>query len=245
MGLLIATTACAGGEDGVQLLPARVVAFTQQSVGLAIISPQAEAVVQNPVSVEIVLAGFELGVPSRGGENRGIMMSEQGQHLHLVIDDEPYLAIYDVSRPIELPELTPGVHSVRVVPSLQWHESVHGAGAFEAVQFYVGEQSGDLPIRPGAPLLTYLRPLGTYSGADADSVLLDFHVRNASLNPGQHRVLLTIDGIQEEEITQWLPYYLVGLEPGEHTIRLELKDAAGRVASGPYNATERTITIEP
>ena len=155
------------------------------------------------------------------------------------------MAVYDASSPIELNDLSPGPHTVRVVPSLQWHESLKGPGTFEAAQFYVESQSGDLPIPPGAPLLTYLRPVGTYAGEDADSVLLDFHVRNARVGVGGgYQIRLTIDGSQTEDLREWAPYYLVGLEPGQHTIRLQLRDAMGRIVRGDYNTTERTITIE-
>jgi hypothetical protein len=238
--------ACAGAESdsGIRVIPVRIAPVITRDVAVAVISPQAGEVVQNPVRIELVLGGFELGVPTPGAEERGIMLAEGGQHLHVIVDDEPYISVYDASEPVTLPELSPGPHTVRVFPALQWHESLKGPGTFEALQFYVGQASGDLPIRPGAPLLTYGRPLGTYAEADADSVLLDFLVRNARFAAGGYKVRLSVDGQHVEDLTELVPYYLVGLTPGEHTVELQLREAGGRIVPGAYNTTSRTITIE-
>ncbi len=244
VGVAIAATGCAGEGSTVEIVRGKNARTNVRDVAVAIINPQPGEVVQNPVRLELVLAGFELGDPTPGADERGVKLSEQGQHLYLIIDDGLYMAIYDVSGPVTLDELPPGPHTVRVIPLLQWHESLKGPGTFEAAQFYVGSQTGELPIKPGAPLLTYIRPVGTYSGADADSVLLDFHLRNARLGPGGHKVRLTIDGKRAQDLTEWVPYYLVGLDTGEHTISLQLRNPVGRIVPGIYNTTDRTIRIE-
>lgn len=236
---------CGGAEEtGVRIVPGMQGVWPSQNTALAIMAPASGSVVQNPVRVEFLVQNFEAGAPTAGADARGIAVSEEGQHVHLIVDNEPYIAVYDLSVPYELPELSPGPHTIRAFPSRQWHESVKAPGAFEMVQFYVGEQRGDLPLRPGAPVLTYSRPAGTYTGADADSILLDFYVRNAELGPNGHKVRVTVDGAATELIAAWIPYYLLGLEPGEHTVRLELLDPAGRAVPGAYNVTERVITVE-
>ncbi len=242
-----AVAGCTGSESeaGIQAIPVRNARVSTSGVAVAIISPQSGEVVDNPVQLELVLAGFELGVPTEGADERGIKLAENGQHLHVVVDDEPYMAVYDISQPVTLPELSPGPHAVRVFPALQWHESLKSPGTFEAAQFHVGQQSGDLPIPPGSPLLTYSRPVGTYVGADADSILLDFLVRNARVGIGGYKVRLSIDGEHIDDLTDHVPYYLVGLQPGEHKIELQLRDAGGRIIRGAFNTTSRTITVEP
>ena len=246
-GLGLAVMACAGdGGGGVEVVPLRATApANARNVAVAILSPQPGALVPNPVQIELVLAGFELGVPTRGAENRGLLRAEGGQHLHLVVDDRPYQMVFDASAPIALGELLPGPHLVRVIPALEWHESVQGPGSFEAVQFFVERQTTEVPLRPGEPLLTYLRPSGTYAGAAADSILLDFHVRNAELGGGRYRVRLLVDGDRVEDLQRPAPFVLVGLAPGPHTIRLELRDGVGRLVPGAYKSAERAITIEP
>ncbi|HEX9728384.1 MAG TPA: hypothetical protein VGA37_07775 [Gemmatimonadales bacterium] len=245
LALLTATGGCArDGDAGVEVVPGFNTRGYSQSVAVAIISPQPGEVVQNPVQLQLVLSGFELGVATPGADLRGIQLAEGGQHLHIIVDDEPYMTVYDADKPLDLGNLTPGPHAVRVIPSLQWHEGLKGPGAFEAAQFYVETQSGTLPIVPGSALLTFSRPMGTYRDADADSVLVDFHVRNAQVGPGKLKVRLTIDDTQAEDLSLWVPYYLVGLAPGPHTIRLELRDQLGRFVIGPYNRSTHIITVE-
>lgn len=245
LGLAL-VTGCGGeaADSGVQIVAGRHSPWPVQGTALAIQAPASGSVVQNPVRVELLVQNFQAGVPTAGAEERGIAKSDRGQHVHVVVDNEPYQAVYDLSTPHELPSLAPGPHAIRAFPARQWHESIKVPGAFEMVQFYVGEETGELPLTPGAPLLTYSRPAGTYSGADADSILVDFYVRNAELGPNGYKVRLTVDNAATELIAAWIPYYLVGLTPGEHTVKLELLNPAGRSVAGAYNATERVITVE-
>lgn len=243
---VLVAAGCAPAEDtGVRLVAGMRSPWPMSRTAIAITAPAHGAVVQNPVDVELIVQHFEAGVATAGADERGIAKSPQGQHVHLIVDNEPYQAVYDLSQPVRLPELAAGPHAVRAFPARQWHESVKLPGTFEMVQFYVGEETGSLPVQPGAPLLTYSRPVGTYSGADADSILVDFYVRNATLGPNGHKVRLTVNDDVTELIAAWIPYYILGLEPGEHTVQLELLDPAGRRVPGAYNITERVITVEP
>lgn len=247
VGILVGVTGLACGDaggGGARIVPGQRSPWAVTGTALAIVAPVSGAVVQNPVRVELLAQGFDAGAPTAGAEARGIARSEQGQHVHVVVDNEPYHAVYDLSTPYELPALAPGPHTIRAFPARQWHESVKQPGAFEVVQFYVAEEAGDLPITPGAPLLTYSRPVGTYRGEDADSILVDFYVRNADLGANGHKVRLTVDNTSTDLIAAWIPYFIVGLPAGEHTVKLELLDPAGRSVPGPYNVTERVITVE-
>lgn len=191
----------------------------------------------------LAVRGFELGAPTEGAADRGLAISDQGQHVHLIVDNEPYLAIYDASEPVSLGELDPGSHAVRAFPSRQWHESVKEPGAFASQEFAVGGVGGPSVMPPDEPLLTYSRPKGSYEGAGADSIMVDFYLTNVELEPGGHRVRLTVNDAVEYEITEWKPHFLVGVPPGEHTVTLELLDPAGRPVAGALNRTSRTITV--
>lgn len=241
----LTAVACGGdGNAGIEVVPLTPTPANRQDVAVAVLSPQPGALVPNPVAVELVLAGFDLGVPTRGAERRGFRRVQGGQHLQLLVDDGPHRMVFDAAEPVLLGDLVPGPHLIRVIPVLEWLESVKGPGSFEAVQFFVERETSELPLRPGAPLLTYLQPVGTYAGAAADSIVLDFHVRNVDLGPGRYRVRLTIDGARVEDLRRMGPYALTGLAPGPHTIRLELRDGVGRVVPGPFKSAERTIVIE-
>lgn len=187
--------------------------------------------------------GFELAAPTEGAMDRGLAMSDRGQHVHLIVDNQPYQAVYDASQPVSLGDLEPGRHVVRAFPSRQWHESVKQPEAFAFVEFAVGGVGGPSVLQPNEPVLTYSRPKGTYEGAGADSIMVDFYLTNVQLEPGGNRVLLTVDDEVEYEITEWKPHFLVGVPPGEHTVTLELLDPAGNPVEGPFNRTSRTITV--
>ena len=73
-------------------------------------------------------------------------------------------------------------------------------------------------------------------------MLLDFFVANTELGTDSHRVRYTLDGTSGL-ITSWVPHWLENLGDGEHTIRLELLDAAGNPAAGMFNDTTRTFSV--
>lgn len=205
------------------------------------------------LGARLALTGFRLGGPTPGAEDRGIALSADGQHVHFIVDDEPYRAVYDVSRRVGVEVSEPGVHLLRAFPSRQWHESVKSDDAFATTWFYVPPEGpgadtarGPEPtFDPGAPLLTYSRPKGSYTGSGTDSVMVDFFLTNVAIGPepGSHRVRLTVDDTLSWDLTRWVPHYLLGLSDGEHTVQLELIAPDSTVVEGPFNATERTITI--
>ncbi|HEY8432336.1 MAG TPA: hypothetical protein VIL20_28380 [Sandaracinaceae bacterium] len=174
---------------------------------------------------------------------------EPGRHVHVIVDNEPYIAVRDVSQPINLNqlvqqnlghELAQGTHVVRVFPSRGHHESVKTDGAFAVVVFHYGAPTEGFSFDPSAPLLTYSRPKGCNPAGER--VLLDFYLSNVELSRDGHRVRYEIDG-EGGEITEWVPHWIENLPIGEHTIRLTLVDAQGQGVPGPFNDTTRTITI--
>lgn len=174
-----------------------------------------------------------------------------GPHVHLIVDNEPYIAIRDASAPIDLNavvqanlghELAEGTHVLRMFPSRGHHESVKDAGAFATVTFHYRRATEGFAFDASAPLLTYSRPKGC--NVAGDRVLVDFFVTNATLAPGGTRVRWTLDG-RSGEITSWLPHWIENLPAGDHSLRLELIGADGAPIAGPFNDTTRTFSVAP
>lgn len=210
---------------------------------LAIVSPAADEVVSgDSVVVRATLEGMELASPTAGEQSKGINFSKEGQHVHVIIDNEPYRAMYAADS-FSVGALAEGVHTLRAFPSRSWHESVKAPAAFVSHTFYVKSKTGAPVLDSAAPLLTYSRPKGEYKGDDANRILLDFYVTNAELGADKYRVVAAIDGGTADTLTEWIPYFIEGLTDGEHTIRLELIGPDGAPVAGPFNATERTITV--
>lgn len=250
------TLAACGGEagteaGGLELVPGERSEATFPDAAVSIEAPAEGAVVDTASpGVRLSVEGFELGASTPGADRRGLALSGKGQHVHLILDNEPYQAVYDAAGPVRLGAgpLEPGVHVLRAFASRQWHESVKSPGAFDVTHFFVGDTTGEgvdarVPYGPGEPLLTYSRPKGSYEGADADSVMVDFYLRNAELGPDGHRVRLTVDDTTSWVIEDWAPHYLVGLADGEHEIRLELLAPDGQPVPGALSTAERTISV--
>ena len=197
-----------------------------------------------PVEVRFHLSGYELQASTPGGDERGIARAD-GQHLHFILNNERYRALYDAGEPVVLDDLPTGFHVLRAFPGTDWHESVKTPGAFAMRIIQVGDDEGATPpVDPDGPFLTYSRPVGEYAGQAADSILVDFHLSGVRLHPEGHRVRLTVEGVGEAILTEWRPYLVLDLPDGSHTFRLELLDPQGRLVPGDFNRTERVIEVD-
>lgn len=201
-----------------------------------------EVVTGDSVMVQVNLTGVDLSAPTAGEQSKGIAYSKDGQHIHVIIDDQPYMAMY-MPEGFSVGKLTDGVHTLRVFPSRSWHESIKTPGAFVAHSFYVKKKTGTPVLVEGGPLLTYSRPKGEYRGRDAKRVLLDFYVSNAQLGANAYKVVASVDGKLADTLTEWVPYYIEGLTDGEHTVRLQLIGPDGKPVPGPFNTAEGKITV--
>ncbi|WP_338462868.1 hypothetical protein VZH09_05880 [Synechococcus elongatus IITB7] len=174
---------------------------------------------------------------------------QMGPHLHLILDNEPYQAIYDVSQPIELTDLQPGTHTLRVFASRPWHESFKNEGAYAQVSFSVFTPTESDRPNLNQPLLTYSRPKGSYG---AEPVMLDFYLTNAPLHSlaqaddeiEDWQIRVTVNG-ESFRTEDWQPIYLEGLKPGRNWVKLELLDERAQPRSGPFNTTVRLIDYQP
>lgn len=136
--------------------------------------------------------------------------SHTGNHVHVILDNQPYEAYYNLDQEFELRNLADGDHTIRVFPSRPWHESYKTEGAFQMVKFSVKNGGADTKkptttadgktmanaatpegknmkssvagsVDPTKPLLTYSRPKGEYKADDANAIMIDFWLANAKL----------------------------------------------------------------
>lgn len=205
---------------------------------LRIRTPRANQLIRRGnVMLNLQLGGWELA-------------PDPGKHVHVIVDNEPYIAVRDVSAPLDLNalvqenlghELAAGTHVVRVFPSRGHHESVKEGTPFATVMFHYQSRTEDFTFDPRAPLLTYSRPKGC--NVAGERVLLDFYLANVELAADGAHVHYAIDGNVNGDIATWAPHYIENLPAGEHSIALSLLDADGEALAGPFNETTRTITV--
>jgi hypothetical protein len=107
---------------------------------LKIVEPKAESKVESStVRVRLELSGDLKGYEIVGMKNEAGM----GNHVHVILDNQPYEAYYDLNREFELRNVVDGDHILRVFPSRPWHESFKSSEAFQMVRFTVRNGGGD------------------------------------------------------------------------------------------------------
>lgn len=198
------------------------------------------------VFVTVSVSGVAIGAQTQYADLCGVANSAEGQHSHVILDNEPYLANYKSGVPFFVGIARKGYHTLRVFAGRSWHESIKSPGSFKKVDFVVGDSAESFtdPAPSGQPLLTYSRPKGEYVGeAQTRAIMVDFYLTNVTIGPEGHKVRLTVDSTSTV-LTEWVPYLVTGLKPGDHTFKLELLVSNGAVAPGEYNTTSRKITIK-
>ena len=206
-----------------------------------IVAPKAEQIFeQTDISIELEVEDLPIFRDDK---------LQLGNHLNLIIDNEPFRAIYNLDEPIIIPDLTPGTHTIRVFAVRPWGESFKTEGAYAQTTFNVLAETNDNRPQPSVPLLTYNSPTGTIG---AEPLLLDFYLTNAPLHAiAQNdpdlldwRIRATVNGTSFI-LEDWQPVYLTGLNKGTNWIQLELIDQAGNDIENAFNNTVRVINYDP
>jgi hypothetical protein len=199
-------------------------------------------IASGPVTFRYEITNFQLTEHTHDVEQKDLAYSQQGQHIHNIVNNEPYTAHYETEFTKDLPQ---GNHVVLSFLSRSYHEGLKHAGAHDLVLFSVGNPGQSHDFDRNGQHMFFSRPKGDYSGPnETQRVMLDFYLVNTTLAPDGNRVRATINGT-EFMLEHWVPYAMEGLPMGQNTIRLELVDQDGNVIPGPYNTVERTITLKP
>jgi hypothetical protein len=210
------------------------------------------------VAFDFTVENYELGVQTPSAEDNGLANSGKGQHIHLILNNEPYSAHYE---PDFAKNLEDGTYTALAFLSRSYHESVKNPNAFTVINFTVGglqgalgsgiEGKANLVEQPKAnlnlPHMFYSRPKGTYKGDAINKLLLDFYLVNATLSTDGYKVRATITNNSktgEFLFTTWQPYVVEGLSAGEVMVRLEFLDENNTLVDSPFNPVERTCMLE-
>jgi hypothetical protein len=111
----------------------------EASPTLKILEPAANAAIRSStVKVKLSLAGDLKGYKPMMDET-----THTGNHIHVILDNQPYEAYYNLGQEFELRNVADGEHTLRVFPSRPWHESYKNEGAFQMVKFTVASGGAD------------------------------------------------------------------------------------------------------
>jgi len=172
-----------------------------------------------------------------------------GSHIHVILDNQEYKAIYDLAQPLIFENLAVGTHTIRAFASRPWHESFKNEGAFAQTTFHIYTKTGENTPNPQLPMLTYSRPVGVYG---AEPIMLDFYLQNTPLHAAlleeaqtsDWQIRVTVND-QSFKVDQWLPVYLKGLNIGLNWVKLEFLDSQGHLVANQFNSTAHLINYQP
>lgn len=213
---------------------------------------------EQPVNFQVKIEGYPLQIESDFERRKDLQNDPKGQSLRVIVDDLPPFSMYqsvvdnlddsenyyDLTLNQDLPfHFKPGQHFIRIFPIRTFGEALKDPGSYEVITFYYKSKTPTQNVDLDKPYLTYNEPQGTIKYRPNKPVLLDFLLAHAQLTKDGYKVRLTIDGKDVRVLTQWVPYYIYGLKPGEHRVRLELIDARNTKVSGAFNDVEKKFTL--
>jgi hypothetical protein len=213
-------------------------------------------------TVKITAPGKDQVVPADKAAEFKVMLDVKNwatatgsSHVHLILDNKPYKAIYDTKAGVKLLDLTggepiaEGQHVLVAFPSRASHESVKSKDALFVTQFFVGKK-GEIKTDLKKTMLIYSRPKGDYKGDMANHVLIDFQVAGVTLAEGKEHVKVSVSGpgisgdLTAKVEKFGTPLYLDNLRNGDYKLKVELVDADQKPIAGPWNQTSRTIHVD-
>ncbi len=248
---LLAFTACQNNQsDGADSEDTSEEEMEDQEMNKYTLSPFSESTAYRNASLDGMTfedgtfnfnySNYELATQTPDAGTKMCANSDQGQHIHLIVDTQPYAAKYTGEFDYEIED---GEHYLMAFLSRSYHESIKNGNAHMAKKVTVANNSITNEADITEPMLFYSRPKGTYVGkANTDKVMLDFFLVNADL--GDDYMVQARIGEEVHMIDTWQPYYIEGLPMGETLITLTLVDKDGNAVDTPLNPVSRSITLQ-
>ncbi len=201
------------------------------------------------VSFAFNVKNYQLKMQTFDNDNKLCNNSAQGQHIHFILDEQPYKALYEPKNEVTVANGTE--HYLMVFLSRSYHESVKSPGAAAVYHFKI-EADGKLTKLddPKTPMVFYSRPKGDYLGKDTANVLLDFYVWNCTLATDGYKVKATVHpagGVPVEQASftfdRWEPKFINNLVMGKSKVVLSLMDKDGKQVEGPCTSATREFNL--
>jgi len=234
------TTALADSVGAVAVNPlSHAKEFPGATLEIASITAEPVGTDSAKVTVKYNVSNFELTAQTE--HDHHMANSHDGQHIHFILDNGPYDALYKPEHSVTVP--LNSEHYLMSFLSRSFHESIKTPEASKLVKFKVTADATieELPDS-GQAALFYSRPKGEYKGDDTKALLLDFFIVNGSLGADGNKVKANING-QEFTLDQWVPYEVLNLPMGENTFKLTLVDKDGNAVTGDNVSVERKVTL--
>jgi hypothetical protein len=218
---------------------------------LAISSVKAEKVGKDSAKVAFAfdVKNYELKMQTPDKDNKGCNNSKDGQHIHFILDNKPYKALYEPKNEVTLPNDGKD-HYLMAFLSRSYHESIKSKGAAVVYHFKIDEKGNLKKLdEPKTPMVFYSRPKGDYLGKDTANLLLDFYVWNCSLSPDSFKVKAEISNEDKPgqklttTIDKWEPRFIKNLGTGKSKVVLTLVNKEGNPVEGAMTTATREFNL--
>lgn len=199
------------------------------------------------VSFTFDVKNYELKSQTADNGAKGCNNSDKGQHIHFILDNTPYKALYDPKNEVTLANNTE--HYLLCFLSRSYHESLKNKEAAVLIHFKIDEKGNYKKLDdPKTPMLFYSRPKGDYIGKDTANVLLDFYVWNTTLGADGNKVKaqVTNETLKTDTtitINAWEANFIQNLGTGKCKVALTLLGKDGQPVSGPMTAATREFNM--
>lgn len=192
------------------------------------------------------VSNYELKAQTDDAGNKMCANSKEGQHIHFILDNAPYIALYEPKHEVVVAKNTE--HYLLCFLSRSYHESLKNKEAAILTHFRVDENGQYQKLdAPSAPMLFYSRPKGDYLGSDTANVLLDFYPWNTQLgNDYSVKAVVTNNTTGATgtfTLNEWKPAFIQNLGTGKCSVTLTLVDNQGNPVNGPNTTITRDITL--
>ncbi|MFK7000135.1 hypothetical protein V3470_01035 [Flavobacterium oreochromis] len=172
---------------------------------------------------------YQLGISTPDQATVNLPFSPMGQHLHLIIDDTPYIGV--PSNPFKY-NLTDGEHTIVIAAGRSYHEIYKNSEAIITTKSMImnGEETSRINISNQTDIFSS-RPRGSYSIADAKRLLIDYILTEATkVNLDAKKFIVRITLNQTPFLNEkWVPKVLEGLtRTGTHKLTLDLYDVENK-----------------
>jgi len=198
------------------------------------------------VTFNFDVKNYELKSQTADKDTKLCSNSDKGQHIHFILDNAPYKALYEPTNDVTLAKNTE--HYLMAFLSRSYHESVKSQGAAVIYHFKIDE-NGELKKLedPAGPMLFYSRPKGDYIGKDTANVLLDYYVWNGTLAPDGYKVKTVILRPMSDPFVvtsdKWESHFIQNLGTGKVKVMIQLVDKDGHLVDSMHNSIVREINL--
>ncbi len=214
--------------------------FPDAQLGIKKVSAELQGTDSVKVTIDYDVKNYELKNQTTDAATKNCNNSKDGQHIHFILDNKPYTALYEPSHSFTIP--TNSEHYVMSFLSRSYHESIKSPKAAVLYHFSVDDKGKinkmDLPA---SPMIFYSRPKGDYLGEDTKNLLLDFYVYNATLGKDA-KVKVDVNGTSFV-IDKWQPYFIEHAPMGDVTVTLQLTSINGDNMEGVHTNVQRTAKL--